>query len=387
MNRLAAFGVLGLAVMACDDGNGPNIAPPQNLSYVLDASGDPEAPAGVLLSWDPVNDGNLEVYNVYSSIDGVTFDLRGSTTSLTFHDGGIPDQEYFVTSVNRNGGESVDSEHIVIDEFLRLESPNALSSISLDGAVHLLWSDNPFENEPSGFRRYRVYSTDYSLDDDLCGATWALEGTTIAPEFIVAPLTNGVPFCYGVSAESIEGWESLWSPLRADTPRPDARNILVWRTGGGNDLLAGFRFFLDANADGFASDTELGIVTSTTDPIIDFRVIDAGGVISLAPVRAGVTVAFYSNQPIEDLTSIDIAPEIGFDVTPVEASPGFGYVFQMDEGDGFFRYGAVRVTHVGADFIIFDWSYQTDPGNPELKRHGGRATALERDLVVTGVRR
>jgi hypothetical protein len=34
--------------------------------------------------------------------------------------------------------------------------------------------------------------------------------------------------------------------------------------------------------------------------------------------------------------------------------------------DGFARYGAVRVSHVGTDFLILDWSYQTDPGNPEL---------------------
>ncbi len=38
----------------------------------------------------------------------------------------------------------------------------------------------------------------------------------------------------------------------------------------------------------------------------------------------------------------------------------------MLAGDAFPRYGAVRVTHVGRDFVIFDWSYQTDPGNPEL---------------------
>jgi hypothetical protein len=24
------------------------------------------------------------------------------------------------------------------------------------------------------------------------------------------------------------------------------------------------------------------------------------------------------------------------------------------------------VSHVGQDFLILDWAYQTDPGNPEL---------------------
>jgi hypothetical protein len=38
----------------------------------------------------------------------------------------------------------------------------------------------------------------------------------------------------------------------------------------------------------------------------------------------------------------------------------------MDGGDGFLRYGAVRVTHVGQTFLILDWAFQTDSGNPEL---------------------
>jgi hypothetical protein len=39
----------------------------------------------------------------------------------------------------------------------------------------------------------------------------------------------------------------------------------------------------------------------------------------------------------------------------------------MDDGIGFYKYGAVRITAVGSGYVIFDWSYQTDPGNPELQ--------------------
>ena len=46
--------------------------------------------------------------------------------------------------------------------------------------------------------------------------------------------------------------------------------------------------------------------------------------------------------------------------------PGFGYVFEIDGGDGFVRYGAVRVTARGNDVPDLDWAFQTDPGNPEL---------------------
>jgi hypothetical protein len=38
----------------------------------------------------------------------------------------------------------------------------------------------------------------------------------------------------------------------------------------------------------------------------------------------------------------------------------------MDGGDGHSRFGGLRVTHVGQNVVIFDWSFQRDPGNPEL---------------------
>jgi hypothetical protein len=41
-------------------------------------------------------------------------------------------------------------------------------------------------------------------------------------------------------------------------------------------------------------------------------------------------------------------------------------VFETQLADGL-HYGGLRVTHVGTNYIIFDWSYQTDHGNPELR--------------------
>jgi hypothetical protein len=86
-------------------------------------------------------------------------------------------------------------------------------------------------------------------------------------------------------------------------------------------------------------------------------------------------VEFYSDDPIEDLSSIDLAPCLAsadpnqcgsYSSQRIEAWPGLGYVFEMQAGDEFLRYGAVRMTHVGSSFVILDWSFQTDPGNPEL---------------------
>src|SRR5437667_6755418 len=44
----------------------PVLAPPQDLAYQLDPSGDPNRPAGILLVWDHVSSSDLASYRVYT---------------------------------------------------------------------------------------------------------------------------------------------------------------------------------------------------------------------------------------------------------------------------------------------------------------------------------
>src|SRR6478736_962295 len=83
--------------------------------------------------------------------------------------------------------------------------PASLSSTTLDGAIALNWSDNAYTSDPGNFQNYRIYSTTYDLDRNLCGTSWQVEGTTVAPEFVVGALVNGVPRCFSVSAVSVDG--------------------------------------------------------------------------------------------------------------------------------------------------------------------------------------
>ena len=252
-----------------------------------------------------------------------------------------------------------------------VQAPTGLTTVSLDGAVALAWPDNAFQADPSSFKTYAVYTTGYDLDLDRCDQSWRLEGTTVAPEFVVGALTNGVPRCFQVSAVSIDDVESGGSPVRTDTPRPDARNVVIFARQV-QDAGSGFRFWQDANGNGTAQSSELGLVTAGSSAAADFTVERDGGTgaLFLTPQRAGVTVALYGEVPVDDLTSINIAPEAGYDPAGLEAVPGWGYVFRIDDGGPFFSYGAVRVTHAGTNLLILDWAYQTDPGNPELVRRG-----------------
>ncbi len=360
---------LTLALAACTaDLLGPPgefLDPPTNLRYDVEASGTPDQPAGVLLRWDD----NLEAgsFRVYSrgGTSG-SFAYRAETSSPSFHERGTPQLQYYVTAMSLSGNESKGSTIITVDERLALDRPSSLGSISVNGGIFLYWTDNPATVDPAGFRNYRVYSADYDLDANRCREPWRLEGTTVAAEFQVGALANGIPMCFAVSAISIEGFESLWSPTRADTPRDDARNVVA-TTRQSADPTAGFRFWRDQNGDAKVQVGELGQTLPGSSPLVDFTVDrDAAGRIFLTPVRSGTLVTVYGNAPVGDLTDIDAAPLTGFTRTAREALVGWGYVFQMDGGDGSSRFGGLRVTHVGQNVVIFDWSFQRDPGNPEL---------------------
>jgi len=376
-----ALTLSALIVAACDQqqtvtgGGGASVPPPTGLSYELDPSGLPSQPSGVLLTWQPVNSSNLQSYRVYSTATvGGTFNLRGETTSPSFHDTGVPDVQYTVTSVDVNGFESSNSNVVTIDSRLALEAPESLFSTSLNGAVELDWTDNAFLTNQFAFKWYRVYSAS-SPADTLCNNDWMLEGATVSPDFIVGALTNGVRRCYAVSAIDTLGDESAWSPSRTDTPRPDARNVALYpvQTNAGS---AGLEFW-DGTANGF------GLVVNGGSSSANFFVTQhADSTLWLTPVAAsGTTMQQYGVVPLGDLTSIDFAPDSGYASTSLQALPGNGYVFQVVNG-ATVRYGAVRVTHVGRDFLILDWSFQTAAGNPELIRAGGQPAAVQTGRTI-----
>jgi hypothetical protein len=257
-------------------------------------------------------------------------------------------------------------QNTIANPALPLEAPASLSSVSLDSAIYLDWADNAFLNAPNDFAVYRVYSTSYNLDQGLCGTNWSVEGTTVSHAFLAAQLTNGVPRCFATSAISVEGVESAWSPLRQDTPRPDARNVLVWAFGV-NTPQSGFRFWDDINGNGYGDPGELGLVQDGNRTDIDFWVYvqPSDSTLWLVPEFTGTSVQLYQSSPIADLTSIDFAPATGYTRNMIQAVPGYGYVFEIVD-NGQIHYGALRVTAVSRQYVIFDWSVQTDPGNPEV---------------------
>src|SRR2546427_133118 len=231
--------------------------------------------------------------------------------------------------------------------------------------ILLAWDDVP----ASGVAGYRVYSRGSTAD------AYGLRGVTTSNTFH----DNGVPRCFGVSAVDTLGYESLWSPIWSDTPRPDARNVLVWAYDV-QPLQSGFRFWDDLNGNGYGDAGELGLVQDGNRTDIDFRIErDVNDTLWIVPVFSGTSVLSYG--PTAALTDIDLAPTSGYSRQRAKMLPGYGYVFEIVEGQEV-RYGALRVTHAGTQYAIFDWSFQTDRGNLELAPRAGLATAP----AVTGGR-
>lgn len=246
-------------------------------------------------------------------------------------------------------------------------APASVTSTSLDGRIALSWSDESYQWDPGRFRLYRVWSARYDLDADLCVGSWSVEGTTVAPAFVVAALVNGDPRCFRISAESVDGFESDFSPARFDTPRFDAANEALFARQA-DDGQAGFVFWRDLDLDDRAVRGELGWIESGSGAV-DLALVRSGdGALFFEPVRPGTRIGVWGNAPIGALSDIDVAPLGGYTRDAIEAVPGWGYVVEMQGPDGFARYGAIRVTWAGANHLLFEWSFQDDPGNPELLR-------------------
>ena len=359
LHRSLLFVVALVAPLAACDLTDPGFDAnaPSNLRYQLIPSGDPTTPLGVILSWDPPTSGRAVTYDVFGRVSSSSdWALRATTTSPSFHDE-FPERQYYVVANDEEGNPLGQTNILTIDTQSELPAPLGLHSISLNGAVQLAWSSNAVDANRNAFAYYRVYSSSFDAAHSIC-ASWSLEGSTVSDAFLSANLTNGATRCFAVSAVSRDGHESGWSATTYDTPRYDARNVLVYSHDVRTDS-SGFSFY-DETAHAF------GKVIAATSAVADFTMErHADGTLWFKPARSDVLMATYGTTPVPDLTSIDRAQVSALSGVTIEAVPGYGYVFSTRKSDGV-HYAAVRVAYVAQNYVVFDWSYQSAIGNVEL---------------------
>jgi hypothetical protein len=247
----AAGVALAALVAACNNNNNGVLnnvvppGPPTGLVYQLNLGEqigtDSVIEPGVLLSWLPPSpDSSVQDFVVYGtdSSDNAGFLRRAITTSVSFHDAGTPQAQYYVTSQDVNGVESAPSNVVLIDPTDTVSAPSNLTGTPFDSATELQWPDNSITGANGNhFDFYRVYSD--SVSGNTCiGSSTVLEGQTVSNGFVITGIANGVPRCYFVTAVTRSGHESAGSPAIIVTPSSSDPPFTAARIPGNFPVIA-----------------------------------------------------------------------------------------------------------------------------------------------------
>jgi hypothetical protein len=234
-------------------------------------------------------------------------------------------------------------------------APRGLYSVTGDGRVTLHWLGNT-ESDVAG---YHVYQSPCSSGPD---CPYDRTGTTSGTSFSVGPLPNGVTRFFAVSAFDLDGNESDLSYEDIyDTPRP----------AGFGATLSDFR--AEPGASGW--DFSAFVVRPFDDPRTDVY-FSAGPTLQemLVPDPAGTGIqdmGFASS-----LDAVDFAPGAGWSpYGGVELIVGHNYVVKTRDN----HYAKFRVVGLGSQ-LVFDWAYQVDAGNRELRARPASTAEIGRDL-------
>lgn len=360
----------GLALSACTEttevisprgGGVPDTPRALQISYYNQA---------VVLTWElgPFWDG--EPFRVYSRVAGdsgyiLVAEVTNCAAGLcSYSDTNIESgvtYEYYVTAVGFDGAEAASANDVVVTvpSFAPPPVPGGMEVVALDGATYLRWDDSALAADDFSF--YRVY-----LFFD--GESFLL-GETDSQGFLDELAENGLTYEYFVTALDEYGHESDGSGLAAGTPRPDYHGEYLYDYFAAPEI-SGFIFQEDEGFDP---------VVDGDDPLRHFRLeTDADGWWLVPGPDVDVYPAGFETTALKcgpgadvDCIALDAAPASGYQVADLALDPQLTYVLRVPGADNALRYAALRVELLGFDefgdpLMIFDWSYQLQPGNPAL---------------------
>jgi len=372
-NTTMKVACLAVSLASCDD---------FDFTYVPD---EPDAPRdlaasyynrGVDLSWGLGPDWNGETFRAYGKrVSDREYFYIAEVTSCTngqcyYRDvnvrGGVS-YEYYVAAVDPDTGAETPSAHAVevwVPQPIPPPVPTDLEAVALDAAVYLHWDDSPsLEDDFLAYRVYLVSQGEYYLLAE-----------TDSPGFLDLLAPNGHTATYFVTSLDDQGHESDGGEVVDCTPRPDYVGEVMYAH---QDVpsASGFRF---------RETEEVQAVMPGTDPDRHFRLERVGQRLWMVPgPRARIHPESRWSTALKcgpgsdaDCESWERAPVSGYATDRIALDPGYTYMFRVPGDDGETRFGALRATIVGVDqddneLIVFDWAYQTQPGNPNLSHSAG----------------
>jgi len=232
-------------------------------------------------------------------------------------------------------------------------APRGVYSVTGDQQVTLRWLANT-EGDVAG---YRIYLAPCASGNN---CPYDRVGTTALTSFVVNGLSNGTTRYFAVSAVDQYGNESdLSYETVFDTPRPAGYgatlgNYLTSTTGAGWDFSS-------------------AMTRASDNPATDVFFGDNGSIAQMFALDLMTDIQDMGWAA--NLDAIDFAPPAGWSPTgSVELIPGHCYVVWTRDNN----YAKFRVTSLSGASVVFDWAYQTAPGNGELK--AGKAAGEGRQL-------
>ena len=234
-------------------------------------------------------------------------------------------------------------------------TPKGLYSITGDGAVYLYWYAND-ENDLEAYKIYRNTSP---------SGYFERIGTTTSPSFVDRDVVNGNTYYYTVSAYDWCGNESELSEVTYDTPRPEGYDWVM------------FDYNQYPNSAGFDFSSQEVVAFNSVDADIYLDYDTDYDVFFLSVTNSNTDIQDFGYT--ESLDDVDYSPEYGWsNVGWLEVIAGHTYIIWTKDN----HFAKMRVVSIsGDDYILFDWAYQVDPGNPELKvRPQHSRTYLRKDF-------
>ncbi|MFA5032961.1 MAG: fibronectin type III domain-containing protein [bacterium] len=232
--------------------------------------------------------------------------------------------------------------------------PTGVVSVTGNEEVTLYWNPNS-EGDLSGYFIYR--------SDDPHGP-YEVIGSSTSAFFVDKGVANAVTYYYAISAYDYAGNESgISAELIFDTPRPEGRGVKLWDAD---------EYEMDAGYD-FSGER----VLEWDNDFTDVYCIASDGVIFMVAGDANTDIQDFGY--IEELDEINYAPLEGWSQTGVvELIPGHGYVVWTNNN----HFAKFRVTSATDEYARFDWAYQEDVGNRELKHIGKQFPNFVTTLVA-----
>ena len=252
-----------------------------------------------------------------------------------------------------------DTRIICWEDCYHISAPKGLYSITGDGAIYLFWERND-EPDLEGYKVYRNTSP---------SGYFGWIGTTSSASFVDGDVVNGNTYYYVVSAFDYYGDESDVSEVAYDTPRPEGSNRRIYDFVQYPDS-AGFDFSAISTEQVVAYDSY------NADIYLEWDSYNNAFFLWAANGSTDIQDMGYT----DDLDSVNYSPEYGWsEVGWLEVIEGHTYIIWTE--DNHFAKLRVISTSWEEGFIDFDWAYQIDPGNRELKvrpEHG--EDYLKRDI-------